>query len=233
MANKGVAYSLSCLLAVIVAGGGYGVAIKPKLESAEQVRATIEVDSKFRDKMVELKTKTQSVEAEFSTIAAEAAEFNAAFPAASDQSGLLESLNKAAKKAGVEIKTVSPSQAVDLAQITQEVQNRLDEESAETGVNTTADGDPRYTYMTLSLKVSGKANEQRSFLKEIEGLDRKLYIQNVAAEANEGSGNGELNISLITMITAPLINPMEPTEDTESQKEDPAAADAGEKSEGE
>lgn len=228
MANKGVAYTLSCVLAVAVAAGGYGLTIKPKMEAAEQLKASITQEQSYRDTMVGLQERTQLVSSEMEKITSEAAQFNSAFPSASDQAGLLNALNTVASKAGVTIKTVTPSAAVELEQVVQDEQSRLDELNEETGLQETADGDPRYTYMNLSLNITGKSSQHRDFLKALEGMDRKLYIQSVSSTTKDSGGTGDLSVSLVAMITAPLEDPTK----QEATSEDAAAAEGQEQPEG-
>lgn len=228
MANKGIAYTVSGVLALLVAAGGYGMAIKPKIESAQTIKTSIAAESTYRDTMVEMRMRAESVKADFPAIAAEAAQFNAAFPTASDQAGLLDAINSAANKGKVEVSTISPAQTMLLEDITKEIQDRIDTEALETGVQLTADGDPRYTYMSVDMNVSGNRQEQRAFLRALEDLDRKLYIQNVASTV-VGNAEGELQVTLIAMITAPLVDPTVPVdEEAAAAPADPAAPAAGE-----
>lgn len=224
MANKGIAYAVSGVLAVLVAAGGYGVMIKPKIESAQEIKSSIVVESAYRDTMVDLRSRAEAVKADFPKIAAEAAQFNAAFPSAADQAGLLTAINTAVSQGKVKINTLTPSPALALEEITREVQERLDAEALTSGVTTVADGDPRYTYMGVDVNVSGTQAQQRAFLRAIEDLDRKLYIQNVSSTVFEGN-KGDLKLTLIAMITAPLVDPTVPLE--ESPTDDDAATPDG------
>lgn len=225
MASKGVAYSLASMMILLVAAGGYGLAVKPKLEDAEELKSAIAVETQYRDVMVDLQHRAEAVTADFSAITDEAQHFNASFPSASDQAGLLSSLNDAASKSGIEISNITPGTAQSLEQITQEVQDRLEADPETEGQN--ADGDPRYTYMSVNVTLKGGEKKQRSFLQALEDMDRKLYIQNVASGLGENS-TGDLNVTLIAMITAPLEDPTaedpdekNPSDDTASQGEGP------------